>query len=98
MGWDLCAGLFYEHRFAMLITRYSAVNIASVKINTSLIMMKECAMCADLKSRERIYKMPPNRYNVSGFVEELPQLPKNRYGHACAALPTTGVRPAQPTF
>ena len=19
MGWDLCAGLFYEHRFAMLI-------------------------------------------------------------------------------
>ena len=21
MGWDLCAGLFYEHRFAMLITK-----------------------------------------------------------------------------
>ena len=20
VGWDLCAGLFYEHRFAMLIT------------------------------------------------------------------------------
>ena len=20
MGWDLCAGLFYEHRFAMLIS------------------------------------------------------------------------------
>ena len=21
MGWDLCAGLFYEHRFAMLIMK-----------------------------------------------------------------------------
>ena len=52
----------------------------------------------DLKSRERIYKMPPNRYNVSGFVEELPQLPEERYKHACAALPPTGVRPAQYTF
>jgi len=29
------------------------------------------------------------RYNVNGFVEELPQLPGNRYGHACAALPST---------
>ena len=36
------------------------------------------------------------RYNVNGFVEELPQLPESRYRHACAALPT-GVRPAQPT-
>ena len=51
--------------------------------------------CTDLKSGE------PNlfsRYNVNGFVEELPQLPENRYRHACAALPSTGVRPAQPTF
>ena len=24
MGWDLCAGLFYEHRFAMLIKVYHA--------------------------------------------------------------------------
>ena len=38
------------------------------------------------------------RYNVSGFVEELPQLPENREGHACAALSATGVRLAQPTF
>merc|ERR1712037_404942 len=30
------------------------------------------------------------RYNVNGFVEELPQLPESRYGHACAALPATG--------
>ena len=37
------------------------------------------------------------RYNISGFVEELPQLPENKGGHACAALPT-GVRPAQHTF
>merc|ERR1719474_2417049 len=28
------------------------------------------------------------RYNVNGFVEELPQLPGNRYNHACAALPS----------
>ena len=36
------------------------------------------------------------RYNVSGFVEELPQLQEEiRYRHACAALPATGVRPTQ---
>jgi len=29
------------------------------------------------------------RYNVDGFVEELPQLPKKRAAHACAALPST---------
>merc|ERR1711971_466408 len=28
------------------------------------------------------------RYNVSGFVEELPRMPEQRYGHACGALPT----------
>ena len=38
------------------------------------------------------------RYNVNGFVEELPQLPEDRNGHACAALPATGVRTVQPTF
>ena len=32
------------------------------------------------------------RYNVSGFVEELTQLPENRWGHSCAAIPSTGVR------
>ena len=32
------------------------------------------------------------RYNVNGFVEELPQLPESRYGHSCAAIPSTGVR------
>ena len=32
------------------------------------------------------------RYNAGGFVEELPQLPENRYGHACAALPSNKVR------
>ena len=37
------------------------------------------------------------RYNVNGFVEELSQLPENRYVHACAALPATGVRPDQLT-
>ena len=34
----------------------------------------------------------------NGFVEELPQLPENRYNHVCAALPTTGVRLTQPTY
>jgi len=29
------------------------------------------------------------RYNVNGFVEELPHLPENRYLHVCAALPST---------
>ena len=38
------------------------------------------------------------RYNVRGFVEELPQLPEDRFRHACAALPDTGVRPAQSTL
>ena len=40
------------------------------------------------------------RYNTTGFVEELPQLPEiagiNRYSHACTAL--DGVRPVQSTF
>merc|ERR1712037_1035669 len=30
------------------------------------------------------------RYNVNGFVEELPKLPESRFAHACAALPSTG--------
>ena len=32
------------------------------------------------------------RYNINGFVEELPQLPEGRFAHSCAALPSTGVR------
>ena len=35
---------------------------------------------------------PVFRYNVTGFVEELPRLPKPSIGHACAAFPDTGVR------
>ena len=35
------------------------------------------------------------RYDVNGFVEELPQLPENRALHACAALPITKVRQKQ---
>ena len=35
------------------------------------------------------------RYSANGFVEELPKLPENRYGHSCAVLPSTGVRPFQ---
>ena len=34
---------------------YSAMNIDSVKINISLIMMKECAMLIELNSDIRIY-------------------------------------------
>jgi len=29
------------------------------------------------------------RYNINGFVEELPQLPGVTYGHACAVLPSS---------
>jgi len=28
------------------------------------------------------------RYNINGFVKELPRLPENRWSHACSALPT----------
>ena len=35
------------------------------------------------------------RYNVNGFVEELPKLPEKRSEHTCAVLPATGVRPTQ---
>ena len=33
MGWDLCAGLFYEHRFAMLITEPISAWLVIVKFN-----------------------------------------------------------------
>ena len=29
------------------------------------------------------------RYNLNGFVEELPRLPEGRSGHACASIPTS---------
>ena len=51
--------------------------------------------------KSRFPKYPPTiftRYDVNGFVEELPQLPENRYAHACSALPATGVRPVQSTL
>ena len=32
VGWDLCAGLFYEHRFAMLITIIHCTNMHNVNI------------------------------------------------------------------
>ena len=31
------------------------------------------------------------RYSFTGLAKELPQLPQNRWNHACAALPSTGV-------
>ena len=37
------------------------------------------------------------RYSVTGFIEELPQLPTRREAHACAALPDTRVRATQST-
>ena len=41
---------------------------------------------------ENLLYYTKHRYNVNGFVEELPQLPENRYGHSCAAIPSIGVR------
>ena len=49
-------------------------------------------------SKPHQYILNYYRYNTRGFVEELPQLPENRWNHACAALPSTGVRPTQSTF
>ena len=37
-----------------------------------------------------IWVLPQCRYNLNGFVEELPNLPKARFGHACAPIPTPG--------
>ena len=54
-----------------------------------------------LEFKRKYFLNAPNhitRYNVNGFVEELPRLPENRFDHACASLPATGVRPAQPNF
>ena len=34
-----------------------------------------------------------SRYNLDGFVAELPAMPEVRFYHICAALPGTGVRP-----
>ena len=36
LGWDLCAGLFYEHRFAMLIsvTLFNAIGFILYVIDT----------------------------------------------------------------
>ena len=31
VGWDLCAGLFYEHRFAMLISEYDSTKNIKMK-------------------------------------------------------------------
>ena len=54
-------------------------------------------MIRDDKRRQHILlstKAKNYRYNVRGFVEELPPLPDARIEHVCGALPT-GVRPAQ---
>ena len=50
-----------------------------------------------------IFVISCSRYNIHGFVEELPKLPEKRDRHACAVLPLTGVRPSltrpsQPTL
>ena len=38
------------------------------------------------------YSQNKCRYDVNGFVVELPALTAYRYGHTCAELPSTGVR------
>ena len=43
------------------------------------------------KKNNRSFESANCRYNVNGFVEYLANLPENREGHACAALPDTGV-------
>ena len=66
-----------------------------------MLIMNIYAICVQRKVKVKISLILPTiftRYNVTGFVEELPQLPENRYEHACSALPATGVRPAQSTL
>ena len=41
-----------------------------------------------------LFRIVNCRYNISGFVEELPRLPEDRLWHACGALPVTQVREA----
>ena len=41
MGWDLCAGLFYEHRFAMLIILNEVMFRESLTICTALSTSKK---------------------------------------------------------
>ena len=45
--------------------------------------------------RQENYHRYACRYNVNGFVEELPQMPEPRSSHACAAIPSTKVRLTQ---
>ena len=40
MGWDLCAGLFYEHRFAMLIKVDINMNQFAGEIGLNDMMIK----------------------------------------------------------
>ena len=53
-----------------------------------------------LRHHQNLWKYPQYycRYNVNGFVEELPRLPGNRHAHTCAALPSTKVRLAKLTI
>ena len=66
------------------------------------MVFKRTVMCFGLWTFAMPWPWPLSvkncRYNINGFVEELPQLPENRFNHFCSAFPATGVRPAQPTF
>ena len=77
----------FQHR-ALIIT---IIIIVSIQCNDHHRQIDRIS-----KPHQNIFFCPPSnicRYNISGFVEELPRLPENRYQHACAALPSTGVSP-----
>ena len=68
----------------------------TIRAKDHIIKIKFCHGKGVPKS-PTLYSTTKNcRYNVNGFVEELPKLPEKITEHACAALPDTGVRPTQP--
>ena len=46
MGWDLCAGLLYEHRFAMLIIHIPIKN-----------NMSSCNICTRKSDQNKLHKL-----------------------------------------
>ena len=88
----------------MIAIAYTIITIITYILIMMMLLYKH--FCYTIEGVQRKVKVKISlilptiftRYDVNGFVEELPQLPENRYGHACSALPATGVRPAQSTL
>ena len=63
MGWDLCVGLFYEHRFAMLISTYVILNKYAISMKYLICMqMQTCLLTFDWEIRP-----PEGRGRIQGI-------------------------------